>query len=156
MERGALDAVLIGPEGVAVAEWVRIKCQFGCGGYGRRRTCPPYSPTHEQTRRMLDEYVQLMLVHCDNGELVREIVTDLEREAFLDGHYKAFAFGCGPCFRCDDCAMEKGCNHPGWSRPAMEACGIDVFATARAAGLPIETVRDRDDEQNHYGLLLIG
>jgi hypothetical protein len=37
----------------------------------------------------------------------------------------------------------------------MEACGIDVFATARGNNYPIEVVRDEDSEQNRYGLLLI-
>ena len=40
------------------------------------------------------------------------------------------------------------CMHPDKARPAMEAAGIDVFATARAAGLPIEVVRDADCSQN--------
>jgi len=38
----------------------------------------------------------------------------------------------------------------------MEACGIDVFATARAQGLPIHTLRERNEPHNLYGLLLLG
>jgi hypothetical protein len=37
----------------------------------------------------------------------------------------------------------------------MEACGIDVFATVRANGFPIEVVRDDSSDQNYYGLILI-
>jgi hypothetical protein len=37
----------------------------------------------------------------------------------------------------------------------MEACGIDVYATVRANGCPIEVVRDRAEIPNRYGLLLI-
>ena len=37
----------------------------------------------------------------------------------------------------------------------MEACGIDVFATVRANGFPIEVVRDQEDPQHYYGLVLI-
>jgi hypothetical protein len=37
----------------------------------------------------------------------------------------------------------------------MEAAGIDVFATARAAGLPIEVVRDEKCPQNYYALVLV-
>ena len=37
----------------------------------------------------------------------------------------------------------------------MEACGIDVYATARANGYPIQVVRDRDEIPNRYGLVLI-
>jgi len=155
LEMGALHAKIIKPSRVTTAQWVRLKCQYGCGGYGKRLTCPPYSPSHEQTRRMLDEYRRILLVHSSPGKIVREIVITLEREAFLAGYYKAFAIGCGPCGQCKPCSLEKGCLHPRLSRPAMEACGIDVFATARGAGLPIDTVASRDEPQNHYSLLLI-
>ena len=37
----------------------------------------------------------------------------------------------------------------------MEAAGINVFATARAAGLPIEVVISTDCPQNYYALVLV-
>ncbi|HID55545.1 TPA: hypothetical protein EYP37_03380, partial [Candidatus Poribacteria bacterium] len=37
---------------------------------------------------------------------------------------------------------EPGCRHPRQARPSMEACGIDVYRTAKTAGFPIEVVRD--------------
>jgi hypothetical protein len=37
----------------------------------------------------------------------------------------------------------------------MEACGIDVFATVRGSGMPLEVVRDESDEPHYYGLILI-
>jgi hypothetical protein len=33
--------------------------------------------------------------------------------------------------------------------------GIDVFATARAAGLPIEVVRTEQCQQDYYALVLV-
>ncbi|MEM2608720.1 MAG: DUF2284 domain-containing protein [Thermoproteota archaeon] len=36
----------------------------------------------------------------------------------------------------------------------MEACGIDVYATARGAGFTIEVVRTRRDRPKYFGLLL--
>jgi len=47
------------------------------------------------------------------------------------------------------------CKHADKARPAMEAAGIDVFATARAAGLPIEVVRFEERPQNYYALVLV-
>ncbi len=47
------------------------------------------------------------------------------------------------------------CRHPELARPAMESAGIDVFATARAAGLPIEVVRSSEDPVNYYTLVLV-
>ena len=40
-------------------------------------------------------------------------------------------------------------------RFAMEACGIDVFATARAHGLEVRTLRVLGEERNHFGLILV-
>ena len=47
------------------------------------------------------------------------------------------------------------CNFPGKTVPAMEACGIDVFATVRANGLEIHTLRDPGEVQNHFGLVMV-
>jgi len=154
---GAAEAKLIDPGSVITAPWVRLKCQYGCGGYGRCLTCPPYSPTPEETRAVLDCYRTALLVHCPGGgewRAIREIVADLEREVFLAGHYKALAFGSGPCNLCEECALED-CLHPSRARPSMEAAGIDVYATARGNGYPIEVVTDRDCAQNYYRLVLI-
>jgi len=152
---GALDAKLVSPKKVYTAEWVRMKCRYGCDGYGSSLICPPHSPTPEQTRKMLDEYRRALLIHGKRTSDLRKLVAALEREAFLSGHYKAFGYACGPCRLCRECDFERGCRHTELARPAMEACGIDVFRTARAAGFPIEVVRDHEDERNHYALLLI-
>jgi hypothetical protein len=37
----------------------------------------------------------------------------------------------------------------------MEACGIDVYATARAQGLPIEVVKNRGDAMDLYALVIV-
>jgi hypothetical protein len=36
----------------------------------------------------------------------------------------------------------------------MEACGIDVYHTARGNGFPVEPVRTHEDERNFFGLIL--
>lgn len=36
----------------------------------------------------------------------------------------------------------------------MEACGIDVFATARGNGFPLEVLTNRGCQRTFYGLLL--
>ena len=51
VELGAAEAKVVSPATVVTAHWVRLKCQYGCGGYGLRLTCPPYSPTPQQTPR---------------------------------------------------------------------------------------------------------
>lgn len=159
---GALDAVVVSASHVATAAWVRLRCQYGCSEYGQCLTCPPHSPTPDSTRAMLDEYETAILLHGSETQPLRKIARALEQAVFLAGHYKAFAFLCGPCRLCKTCVVVRGrrgkpatCRHPEHARPAMEAAGIDVFATARAAGLPIEVVRSTDSPQNYYALVLV-
>ena len=154
VEMGALAARMVRPADVETAEWVRWKCQFGCGGYATSLMCPPHSPTPEQTRRMLDGYRTAVLFESPPGK-AKQIAADLERRLFLDGHYKALGLGAGPCMLCDECDFEGPCRHPHRARPSMEACGIDVYATARKHGFVINVVRTRRDPQHYFGLVLI-
>jgi len=152
---GAAEAKAVSPRSVVVRDWVRLKCQYGCGGYGECLTCPPYSPTPDQTRRVLREYSKALLVRFGpTGPDTHDVMVKLEREAFLSGHYAAFAMAAGPCSFCDECNL-KQCVHPRKARPSMESCGIDVYATVRRAGMPIQVVRTRRDTPHYYGLLLV-
>jgi predicted metal-binding protein len=83
------------------------------------------------------------------------IMTALEAEAFKMGYRFAAAFAGGDCVLCDVCAGADGqpCKHPFEARPSMEAVGIDVVATAEAAGLAIELPADKHPRWT--GLLLI-
>ncbi len=156
LEMGAEEGKVISPENVYTSTWVRLKCQFGCGEYGTRLTCPPRSPTPEKTRKMLDEYETAALIHFPSEvQELKLTMAELEREAFLSGYYKAFALGAGPCYLCEECNLDERCKHPHKARPAMEACGIDVYKTVREAGFPIEVVKDRRCSQDYYGLLLL-
>ena len=154
MRSGAIRAKLIHPADVVTGSWVRWKCQFGCGGYDSSRMCPPHTPTPEQTRQMLDEYDHGILFEASSNA-TKTVAAKLEREIFLAGYYKALGLGSGPCELCRRCAVEKGCRHPDKARPAMEACGIDVYQTARNNGFSIEVVKDQNCAQNYYGVVLL-
>ena len=86
----------------------------------------------------------------DSQNEFARLMTALEAEAFKMGYRFAAAFAGGDCVLCDVCAGVNGqpCNHPFEARPSMEAVGIDVVATAAAAGLAVEHPR-------WTGLLLI-
>lgn len=103
---------------------------------------------------MLDEYEHAVLFEAP-ANVTKGIAVKLEREVFLAGYYKALGLGSGPCQLCAECAFELGCRHPDEARPAMEACGIDVYATARKHGFTIDVVRSRRDPQHYFGLVLI-
>jgi len=153
-ELGADEAKQIRADSVVTAPWVRLKCQFGCGGWGSSLCCPPHTPTPEETAKVIACYQRALLIHSRGKTRPTKIVVPLERELFLAGFYKALGFGAGPCRWCKECSFE-GCRRPDEARPSMEACGIDVFATVRANGFPIEVVCDEGDEQHYYGLVLI-
>ena len=153
-ELGALGAKMVRPSSVETAEWVRWKCRLGCGCYGSSLLCPPHSPSPQETRAMLDGYQRAVLFESP-PDRTKEIAAQMERRLFLEGYYKALGLGAGPCMLCETCAFEAGCRHPHEARPAMEACGIDVFATVRKHGFSIDVVRTRDDPQHYFGLVLI-
>ena len=153
-DSGATKAKVVSPETVKTEAWVRWKCQFGCGGYGSSLVCPPHTPTPSQTRQMLDGYERAVLFESPPGK-ARKIAVKLERTLFLTGLHKALGLGAGPCDICKECAFDEGCRHPHHARPSMEACGIDVFATARGNGFTIDVVRDHEDRQHYFGLVLV-
>jgi predicted metal-binding protein len=69
------------------------------------------------------------------------LMTGLEREAFALGYRFAAAFSGGECGLCELCVAGGSgapCRHPFAARPSMEAVGIDVLATAAAAGLLLD------------------
>ena len=168
LELGADAATPLAPGLVVTAEWVRLKCQFGCDGYGRCRTCPPDSPTPRQTRRLLDEYARAILLrrgphtvydeHDQHYVALRRTAADLERELFLAGHHKAWSMSNGPCDVCDVCDREQPCVE-------MPADKLDValaiesnrmqHASLSAAGWEIEVVGDRNDQYRFFALVLV-
>jgi len=85
------------------------------------------------------------------------MLVELEGDLFKDGYYKAFVFLAGPCHLCKECGKMKGevCQFGYKSRPSMEACGIDVYQTARNNGFFIEPLREKEETQNIYSLMLV-
>ncbi|WP_292729413.1 DUF2284 domain-containing protein [Methanoculleus sp.] len=130
-ERGA-EARRIAAHDVVVAEWVRFKCRFGCKGYGKHMSCPPYAPAPADTRRLLAEYSTALLLRFEGvpghpdlkpEEIpldfhpffrdlilwVNSTVRLLEKTAFYDDYPKAFGFGGYPCIYCEHrhCVAEE-------------------------------------------------
>lgn len=168
VEGRASEAKVIHPGSVVTAPWVRFKCQYGCPEYGKSYCCPPDTPTPERTRAVLDSYNRAILFHIEasrkEGSNRRELfksffygLIDLEGEMFKDGFYRAFVFLAGPCDLCGECSKQKNepCNFGLRARPSMEACGIDVYGTARNNGFFIRPLREKGETQNVYCLMLV-
>ena len=163
---GITEAKQINPETVVTAAWVQLKCQFGCPGYDRSYCCPPNTPKYAETREILDAYQRAILFHIEaphteeRGKRIKELykmLTDMEGDLFKEGYYKALLFLSGPCRLCKECSYLNNdpCILRDRARPSMEACGIDVYQTARNNGFPIETLSHTTQTQNHYCLMLI-
>lgn len=84
------------------------------------------------------------------------IISRLEAQCFKLGYSFAAGLGAGSCKLCEECvgqATEQPCRYPFEARPSMEAVGIDVFATARNAGISLS--RSALDGVCWVGLVLV-
>jgi predicted metal-binding protein len=154
LEKGAVEAKVIPASSIKTAAWTRLRCQYGCPNYGTNLCCPPYSPTAEETQRVIDEYSHALLVRFQSLGDAKIIVPEIERALFLDGRYKAFSFKGGSCGLCKKCNL-KTCVNPNQARPSMEGAGIDVYETVRRNRFNIDVLKNKEAQGNFFGLILI-
>ncbi len=151
---GFRQVLPIPAEIVQVADWVTLRCQFGCPFYGKPH-CPPNAMPPQRTAEMLHAFSQALLLEGEPPTaLFQRRVLQAEKEAFLSDYYKAFAFWAGPCSLCPSCE-DSACRNPKDARPSMEAAGIDVFATVERAGLALRTLASKEAYAKHFALLLL-
>jgi len=152
---------------IIVSQWVRFRCLFGCPSYGKKGTCPPNVPSIEECREFISEYNDAVIFHFkkavekpeDRKPWSREVnlnLCKLEREVFLSGYYKTFLVAFDACGYCENCSGNRlGCKNPKTARPGADALGIDVYATVRSVGYPIQVLKDYNEAMNRYAFLLI-
>ncbi len=153
-EKGADLAVAIDVKTVKTAPWTVYRCRYGCDFYGKSHCCPPHSPTWKETQEMLDCFTVGILFRCQSMREITPFAREMSNMLFLDGYYKAMAFSSGPCRICEQCDPEH-CRFPKLALPSMEACGIDVFATVRNNGIPINVIRAKNEQASYFGLILV-
>ncbi len=160
---GATRAKIVKTAEIPVDERVTLKCQIPrCFGYGAGAHCPPNTMKPAELRELLGKYhwAVLFTLEVPPEVIVRDkatikervaayqqvfkIVSELESQAFYDGHYLAFGFAAGSCRHTycgqqESCqALEgKRCRFSLLSRPSMEAVGIDVYKMVAQAGWDI-------------------
>ncbi|MFX0209917.1 MAG: DUF2284 domain-containing protein [Candidatus Hodarchaeota archaeon] len=166
-KNGCNDFKWINPDKIVVAQWVRMKCMYGCPEYGNNTTCPPSSPSVPECERFFQEYKEAVIFRFekkvakpeDRHEWIKQINTKLvkmEREVFLAGHQKVFLLFMGSCLLCEACAKEReACKHPKQARPTPESLAVDVFTTVRQIGYPIVVLKDYSETMNRYAFLMI-
>jgi len=166
-ENGYDDFKWISGKDVVVSQWPRFKCIYGCSSYGQKGACPPSVPPVAECREFFREYEHIAVIHLqkklgkpdDRKEWSRKINTrllKLEKAAFLSGHQKAFLLFMDECRICEECPGTRNeCKNLQLSRPCPEGLGVDVFATVRKLGFPIEVLTDYGQEMNRYSFLMI-
>ena len=166
-QHGYTDFRWIKPEDIVVSQWVRMKCTFGCGEYGKNATCPPNVPSVSECRRFFDEYSAAVIFHFEKkvekpedrhawSKGVNQELVKLERAVFVAGYQKAFLLYMDSCCICTECpGKREECKNPRSARPSPESMAIDVFSTVRQYGYPIGVLSDYSQAMNRYAFLLI-
>lgn len=166
-QHGYTDFQWIDPQEIVVAQWVRMKCTFGCSEYGHNACCPPQTPSVPECRQFFSEYSTAAIFHFatavnkpdDRHDWTKGInlgLSRLEREVFLAGYRKTFLLFMDSCCLCSKCKeIRTECKNAPMARPAPEAMAVDVYETVKKVGYPIQVLTDYDQVMNRYAFLMI-
>ena len=164
------EIVPLSTRDISVAQWVRLKCKYGCKKYGTSWCCPPETPSPDETKALIKEYDKALLLcgtrsnsafYLDNPKKRKVQVNGwkgtvaLERRLFLAGYYKAFSLVSERCALCKECGYPNECKFPMDRRPSVESCSIDIFQTLQNIGKRFEIVKNINDEYNCYSIILL-
>jgi predicted metal-binding protein len=174
LEKGGkygLDNVIpINAADIVVAEWVHLKCRYGCRQYNTSWCCPPATPSPEKTQKILSEYSTALLLvgkmTCPdfyrNDQRKRSIqvkcwkgTVSLERMLFLAGYYKAFSLVGESCPLCRSCSYPEYCQFPQEKRPSVESFSIDVIGTLDNVGVETSVAVNVGDTFSYNAIILL-
>ena len=151
-----VNVKLISPEDIFFDIRAILKCRWGCEDFSEDNIkCQMRNTTYQERIEMINNYKAILFIHSNDARELSEAVLEIERAAFLDGYY--FAFAIRTCNLCEVCAVQQGkpCPTPDKVRPCDQGFGIDMYKTARHLGLPCEVLQNKDDTQNRYGFVLL-
>ncbi|WP_406657379.1 DUF2284 domain-containing protein [Methanolobus sp. ZRKC2] len=146
-----LEAYMLDASDIPVENRTRLKCVYGCRGYGRRLSCPPHVMPVDEFRQILKEYsTAILLIEEFDTSDAKDIIKawssirkgsfhkmfELEYHAFREGFSFAQLLRPGACNECDICG-EK-CSKPDRRRFPPEAVGINLEKALNTAGTKLE------------------
>lgn len=152
---------------IPIENRIALKCAYGCRGYGKRLSCPPYVMSVDEFRKVMEEYSSaLLLVEELDTSGIQDVLEawselrkdsfhkmfELEQEAFREGFTFAHLLRPGSCNECEICNLEK-CVKPEMRRFAPEAVGINVQKAMEEAGLVLEFCKP--EKTSCVGILLL-
>lgn len=140
--QGAAEAKIIDTSTIVTAPWTIYRCQFGCDFFGKSFCCPPNVPSYKETQDIIDCYETGIMFNLKEVEYaqVTPMAVEVAREAFLDGFYKAIAFGSGPCGLCSECGLDH-CRFP---KKKLSPCQTRGFSQSGIALIPRGTRATRN------------
>jgi predicted metal-binding protein len=150
------NAMLISPKEIFFDIRAILKCRWGCeDGFQQNMKCDTRNTTFQERVEIINSYRTILLLHSHEARELSQAVLEIERVAFLDGYY--FAFAVRACNLCQDCVVKRGasCPTPDKIRPCDSIFGIDVYRTSRNLGLPCDVLQKRGEVQNRYGFVLL-
>jgi predicted metal-binding protein len=150
------DVMIISPDDICFDIRVILKCRWGCEDFFNQTIkCGTRDTSFQERTEMIRSYQNILFVHSHDANALSKAVLEIERAAFLDGHYLSFVVRY--CNLCKSCAVDQGktCPTPDKVRPCEGRFGIDVYKTARNQGLPCDVLQNIEDVQNRYGFVLI-
>jgi predicted metal-binding protein len=165
-QTGFKDYHWIDPSEIVVAQWVRVKCMFGCSDYGLG-TCPPNTPSVDDCRKFFREYkhgiiIPLKIFADKNNypsDWSREMTDKLlllEKDIFLSGYPKTFLLNQTCCSVCKECPGNRTeCKDKSHSRPSPESFAVDVYETIRNVGIEIHVIKESPSDIMRIAILLI-
>ena len=152
LSHGASNAVAVKPGDIVFDGRTILKCMFGCGTWGKGCMCPSREGflSTDDYEKLLKKYKAVIIVHSPDKKIAQKASFEVEKEAFFDGD--VMAFSTSDCAICAECAGgdNEPCRHVMMARPSFHSVGIDVFATAKKHGMPIEVLRTTDEQENWY------
>ncbi len=162
-----IKAYFIKAKDIPIENRIALKCAYGCRGYGKRLSCPPYVMSVDEFRKVMEEYSSaLLLVDERDTSGIQDVLEawselrkdsfhkmfELEQEAFREGFTFAHLLRPGSCNECEICNLEK-CVKPEMRRFAPEAVGINVQKAMEEAGLVLEFCKP--EKTSCVGILLL-
>jgi len=151
-----ISAKIISPRDIVFDIRALLKCRWDCEySAADNLRCGIRDTTYRERVEMIKRYKHILMVHSHDTRKLSAVALEIERRAFLDGHYFAFAIRC--CNLCKNCVVKKGkaCPTPERVRPCDSSFGIDIYKTARRLGMSCEVLQNKNAVQNRYGFVLI-
>jgi len=151
---GATHAIAVTPDDIVFDGRTLLKCMFGCSDWGHGCTCPSRGNFLKpwELEPLLRKYKSVLIIHSPDKKIAQKASYAVEKEAYFDGDVMVFSMS--DCAICPTCAGKEAgggtCRDVRRARPAFHSVGIDVFATVKKLGLPLEALREEGEEQNWY------